>query len=61
MEIKLSTIKKIYDELLFAYDMHNTEEEKRNVENLMNILMFGEEFMNSDNKGTLKEYKELQS
>ena len=28
MEIKLSTIKKIYDKLLFAHDMHKTEEEK---------------------------------
>jgi len=59
MEIKLSTIEKIYDELLFAYDMHKTEEEKNNVEQLMNILMFGEEFMDSEDKGTLKEYKEI--
>ena len=59
MEFKLSTIKKIYDELQFAYDMHNTKEEKRNVENLMNIIMFGEEFMDSEDKGTLKEYKEI--
>ena len=59
MEIKLSTIKKIYDELLFAHDMHKTEEEKNNVEQLMNIIMFGEEFMDSEDKGTLKEYKEI--
>ena len=58
MELKLETLMRIHDHLLTAHDAYNTEEEKDDVVELMNLLAFGEEFMESEDKGTLKEYEE---
>lgn len=57
MKLSFDTIKKIHDQLIFARDMYKTDEEKSQVDELIDIIMFGEEFMASDDKGSKQKYE----